>query len=1345
MAKKRKASPNAFPHHRERRSKRRETPSDSAGSTVSEHLNPSPVENGATEQYGEVGRPEQSAESLDEPPCPMEFLTAPCNAEKSIKIFDHLIAYYQRQVGSATRAGTSHIFRDLRTIKLCISKLLSDNVELKITLENLIVKDKVQGYQTWRSRYEAMWASPAIAALQKRFMDLITMDGQPLGRAELMYFEFAKDLETLAMGKDFPGSALQEDWDYLAPRFVSLASAIKAAKDFEQEYLAFQDRAYAGSELTSLWLLVWRTLKAVKLPLPVEPEEAVLPGQASRISERDRFAIERLFFGSDGNPTPYCTSLRNFLQRGDVNNPKWIESYVAKYCNHVAKCHEEMEKYYWQFRTMDSKPVAAGVTSTLKTSNQQPVAHSEWNMLLHRIVLRLNYLLGDRKVLKRWWRDKETQVLAYLDVNQSSTGVLERGQVQPTTGAPKTNDGINKTDNGVDASDEPPDDLRLGSTQGGAAGNGGQDGEGSGGSNNGDRKNEGRNSSSSISAEGSSSNDDDQENQPPDAESLPTATQTDIGAFARRSAAPANDEAATAEVHTILDEFSSSVPDTIPSNPRAMSASPLEPFDQENVTPSTPLDSWDQESVLPTVDAGSLATRVLPSAFSYVNYPLGETRASERAMSMQIAREMRQPGITSSGPHVEDVQNIAPQPLRLVPNPDDVFVSSRSPGVLRRSIGMLQRLLRPPPSIVPERLPSLPPRRSPRKPTPSPLTANRYGTSGVQKTRDRASRFTGLRERHSIRPGGSRASNPSFTPQRSWLPNLPDNMPWDSPTQPPRPPPNTLQDMPRIGVEERRPWSVTPPEDTTAEPPSQSSGIFMDRNTIRRPVTPTPENRRGRARNTNLGITARTVHGSPEEGASPPSRIEHPGDGSLVEAGPDGDPENAVPPWEWIPEDNPHYMAFLADDRDRIRRGDTGRLAAHRAIDALEENQAGHAIMMDLYQLLRARYEWGLTHDYRFPQHVPGYYRPPAPLGTPRTYRPYRGGAGSAPGYLNVNRPEAPAGEAGSSPRFQDRLPNPNLWNRAARPPSWGIWNGGENAGGNPDFDLYASPGDGYDQPVPDRQESEHSFEARRELLLRPHARNRPSDSIRVSTLNLPSPAHPEERTGGQRLFTGQRNASRQGSSYRSRQGGPFPARPIRRRTSGGSSLGKRASVMPWTRGSNSGSWPTSRLRSRNSDGEGALSPGPSNPGHRGAQIATSSRMTFSDVHTRNTQTTAARPTRYNNTDSRTAGSLDAGSHASGDQNAGNLALATPTHMQYMQMTMQQLRDEITHRGGEPRSLRQRKEDFVQALLDYDAVRNYGNGARDRRRAAAIAPHPTLSPRALRPRNNGKVVRRRRR
>ena len=614
----------------------------------------------------------QSIDSLTQPPCPMELLQGPRNVAKANEILDHLIAYYERQVVKAPKTELSEIFHDLHTIKFCISRLFSDSKELKSTLQQILSKEKIHAYHAWRLRFEAVWATPAISEIQQRFRDLKKLtDSQPLGRAELICFEFAKDIRSLAMEWDGLESASPEEWNYMAPRFVSEASAAKAADDFEQDYLAFQDQTYADAELSRLWLLVWRTLKVVQFPLPEEPAEVLLPGEESKVSKVEPFAIERAFFESDGQPSPNQLSLSSFVQTGDVNNPQWIEVFVSKYCDHVAKCHDEKEKYYWQFSTMEPKPVPKIVVTTLQASNQQPTPHPEWNMLLHRIVLRLNRLLGGQKVLKRWWHDKETQELAYLDVSKSSAGIRERGQGRSSGGAATTDCGNGNKEKGNGGSDKPFGRSNLGSQTGGAAGNGGQDRDGSSDGNGGDRKNQGGNSTSPNGTSSISSNipseilSEDEENQTCPARTLPIPTREEPDAFAKNSASPesrqlpflglADDEAAAAGVERLLREFG----DSVSVNPMASSVSP---------------DS-NQENFIPPVDAGPLATRVLSSDFTWAQYPLGETRASERAQSVQIAREMRQRGITTSGPHVEDVQNIALGPLRLTSNPEDMDAS----------------------------------------------------------------------------------------------------------------------------------------------------------------------------------------------------------------------------------------------------------------------------------------------------------------------------------------------------------------------------------------------------------------------------------------------------------------------------------------------------------------------------------------------------------------------------------------------------------------------------------------------------------------------------------------------
>jgi hypothetical protein len=335
------------------------------------------------------------------------------------------------------------------------------------------------------------------------------------------------------------------------------------------------------------------------------------------------------------------------------------------------------------------------------------------------------------------------------------------------------------------------------------------------------------------------------------------------------------------------------------------------------------------------------------------------------------------------------------------------------------------------------------------------------------------------------------------------------------------------------------------------------------------------------------------------------------------------------------------------------------------------------------------------------------------------------------PGDLNLGQPDGSvdlgtrpesggmyrgaSASAEESPFFVDSRPDPNLLNRAKRPPSWGSWNGGAN-GGNQDFDLYASPSNGSDQPPSVGQTPQSFIDARMELLGERYGGNQAGRGSSVSTLELPSPQNQRQCATQQRIFPGSGSGSRQESGSRNEPplGVPCPTGPAGppnrvwgRRTSGGSSLGGMGS-QPTLK------WPPC------SHGESRLAAsGSQAPSFSASQASGSSS-------------------------SRGASSQATGMHASCSRASGNQTThnqTTPTREQYTQMTAQQLREEIIARGGDPRDLRQRKEDLVQALLDYDGDGIYGNGAQPRRRAPAIAPHPTLSPRALRPRDNGKTVR----
>jgi hypothetical protein len=663
---------------------------------------------------------------------------------------------------------------------------------------------------------------------------------------------------------------------------------------------------------------------------------------------------------------------------------------------------------------------------------------------------------------------------------------------------------------------------------------------------------------------------------------------------------------------------------------------------------------------------------------------------------------------------------------------------------VRRVLSVLGRFVaRPIPSVRPEPLPSLPPRGSPRRPaTISPLTANWDGTSGVRRARDRAQRIPGSRLNRSPRwsrpvGGPDRSLESTISPlaaQRSWIRNTNENMPWDSPNHASSPRPNPRQ-TPSARTGERQLWSATPPVSTSRRPPPPLDGMYLDCDTIRSPTSPTPLSRRGqRTRVSNHNITAATLQENLEQGASPPTLIKHTGDGPVfgVRADPNGLPTD-LPSWQWIPQDNGEHRLFVEDDRARVNRGDTARLIAHRLYNQLIDQNAGEAVMMDLYQLLRNRYEWGLTHNYRFQQYIPGYYRSPVPVRTPpsQRYRPYYGGPETLPGYLNLGQPDDNIGlgtrlesdemhrgasvNAEDSPFFVDSRPDPNLLNRVKRPQSWGSWNGGAN-GGNQDFYLYASPGNGSDQSPSVGQTPQSSIDARMGLLGERYGGNKAGSGGSVSTLELPSPQGQGQRTTQQRIFPGSGNGSRQGSG--SRNGPPLgapcstgPTSPPNtgwgRRASSGSSLGGRGSQSTLQ-------WPSCPHDGSQRAAWGSQAPSPS-----ASQISGSSN-------------------------SHETGSYATGLHAwdsppSDNQTTGNRT--TPTREQYMQMTAQQLRVEIIARGGDQRDLRPRKDDLAQALLDYDRDGIYGNGAQPRRRTPAVAPHPTLSPRALRPRDNGKTVR----
>lgn len=564
-----------------------------------------------------------------------------------------------------------------------------------------------------------------------------------------------------------------------------------------------------------------------------------------------------------------------------------------------------------------------------------------------------------------------------------------------------------------------------------------------------------------------------------------------------------------------------------------------------------------------------------------------------------------------------------------------------------------------PSAPVPDPLPQLTRRTDRRRRVNDILGPNRDGTAGVQRARDRAS--------GSPTPRGRRTLRSPFSPLRSGRLNDAGFTPWQAAGQAHATSPTVESpldnvpevDAPNVEASESL-QSVSTTGNSYRPQPGQRNHyqpIYFDENVIRFPVSPSRQGQNARLPDNN-NITAASVEGPRAMGADTPAQPPNVGDGLLGHHD-----------WRWIPENNPEGQNFRNHDQDLRNRGDPVRLRAAQAYNYLCDAGIGGASMIDLYEILRYQFEYGLTGNYHFGEAVPGRLQqnnwnritPPAQI-----YGTWPGGAGTGEGFLGTRQAATQAqGRAEGPPTESDRVDRSPRYSPSesptGRPRSWGSWAGGAN-GGNQDFQLYESPRTAANGPG--SQQAAASLPPSGNRVLREQVRDQSAETTSVSstrtTKNLPaskwligSPVQQVDPTSIQQ-------------NDRVRLTTPFTPR-----SGPTTNPGTPPSV---------GNTPTSTGNTPQPSPVRSASPTPPLRRTTRSQAARALQIAPAQTGPVATQTNTQ----------------------------------VPTRAQYMAMTAQQMRDEINVRGGiaHPNA---RKAVYADMLMNYDAVGNFGNGAPVRR------------------------------
>ena len=593
-----------------------------------------------------VGPNPEKADAIKIAPFPAALLQTKDAVTKAAAhlIIDSTIDYFKNQL-ETTSMLSPMLFEDLRQIQKGMTLLLSpgDEEEFVSLKDKLVGQEKDLMYQHWCGRFAQACATPALNELQERFSSLESRtDTEPIGLLEADFFHLAKDLQTLA---NLPPERVSErDWAAHTPQLSTGSLADQAMDNFEDLYYRYQHKRYAKNELTQLWLLTWRTLRAFYELMIASPEEASMPKDKKNI-----FAIESEFMSTR------FSRFATILESGDALSQRQIELLVDQYCSHVAECHKNKADYYPNFQLLRPKAIAIWLRNALEDFEHTPSWDLQYIPMLHRVALRLNSVLGARGSFQRWSVNASNGELTYWDEGSTKPHGTDRSS-QGGNGGPLCANGGNGEAAQVTFT---TDLLGLGATAIGTNANNRGDVD----LNNGKKRN------------GKT-----EKTQSTDTSSFSESSEHTESGHSKESTSLRRGRKTAKELTRFIRHPTQDNP-RVPNTSRVLRGADTTSLLQ------IPIDTQATRVIdEPTVFPGLDGTRHR-SAYPHVSYPAPETGAIQNTKSQLIRRDMSTPGHISEGPRPEEVVHTPIRPLRLAEPVSEQASGRASRGFIHTVIG----------------------------------------------------------------------------------------------------------------------------------------------------------------------------------------------------------------------------------------------------------------------------------------------------------------------------------------------------------------------------------------------------------------------------------------------------------------------------------------------------------------------------------------------------------------------------------------------------------------------------------------------------------------------------------
>lgn len=347
---------------------------------------------------------------------PLQLHPLPDNSRKAgvVAVAQEILAWYRRFSSINITADWAFFLGDVQTIADRLSILLKPGLNGKESLWSSCIDPNTQVLiESWCQRFKFLWKRPAQAALEQKFQSLaqlVSTTDKTFSEEEFQLLH--RDLELLHSPP--PNDVAPQHWHKFSPGMLDDLQAAGARVRIIHLYASYQEQTYPTDEKSRLWLLIWKSLKAIYFLLRARnftfPED-------TDTGFRDRYSVDTLFF-NDGR---IRALFERILGADEASSGHLIEDLVATYCLHVSNCRKHAYQHYFQFGKLADSQIHESILGEVEEYHRDPQWNPNQHVHLQRMAFRLNRLLGGTgNILRRNTTETSGTAWAVFELDYST-------------------------------------------------------------------------------------------------------------------------------------------------------------------------------------------------------------------------------------------------------------------------------------------------------------------------------------------------------------------------------------------------------------------------------------------------------------------------------------------------------------------------------------------------------------------------------------------------------------------------------------------------------------------------------------------------------------------------------------------------------------------------------------------------------------------------------------------------------------------------------------------------------------------------------------------------------------